>query len=298
MLQFPSLKKSFACAALLAYGLPLAFASEMKLVWADEFQYEGLPDPAKWGYEAGFVRNGERQYYANARLENSRVENGSLIIDIRKEKFPNPNYDASVPVEKFDPKNQPAFSRIANKTFQHAEYTSASLITLGKASWQYGRVEIRAKLPQGRGIWPALWMMGIDRGKVPWPACGEIDILEYVGHQPGVVHANVHCPDRRKPGADPLKLGMKAELKADNLHDAFHVYAVEWDAESVRVEFDGNAYFNYRNPHTGPDAWPFDRPLYLLLNVAVGGSWGEKQGIDDGIFPQRMEIDYVRVYQK
>ena len=132
------------------------------LVWADEFNYQGLPDQTKWDYEEGFVRNHESQYYTRARLENARVEDGNLVIECRKESFTPANH---APVE----------------------YTVASLTTQNRASWQYGRIEVRAKLPQGKGVWPAIWTLGTNISKVGWSACGEIDIMEFVGKEPSGV---------------------------------------------------------------------------------------------------------------
>ena len=151
-----------------------------RLVWSDEFDYTGLPDPKKWDYEEGFVRNNEAQYYTRARKENARVENGMLVIEGRKEKFPVPQASSG------------------GKGRQFADYTAASLITLNKADWKFGRIEVRAKLPQGRGVWPAIWMLGSNIRQVGWPACGEIDIMEFVGHTPGFVHATVHFPEERQ----------------------------------------------------------------------------------------------------
>ena len=244
-------------------------------MWADEFEQAGRLDPAKWGCEVGFERNHESQFYTNMRPENVRVEGGHLLIEARKEHFVNPA-----------------------RPVQTAEYTAASVVTRGKAEWKYGRFEVRAKLPAGRGIWPAIWMLGANRGPVKWPDCGEIDVMEYVGFMPTTIHGNVHLPARYARGADPAALKMKATLEVPDATRNFHVYAVEWDAEQITFIVDEQRYLTYRNPHTGPAAWPFDQPFYLLLNVAVGGQWGGQKGIDDGIFPQRMEVDYVRVYQR
>ena len=142
-------------------------AAERKLVWSDEFNYQGLPDPAKWGYETGFVRNHESQYYTKERKENARVENGHLVIECRKEQFTPANH---VPVN----------------------YTAASLITQNKASWQYGRIEVRAKLPHGKGVWPAIWMLGTNITQVGWPRCGEIDIMEFIGKEPKNIFGTLH----------------------------------------------------------------------------------------------------------
>lgn len=258
--------------------MPAADAT-WKLVWSDEFDQAGAPDPKKWGYEKGFVRNKEKQYYTTARPENARVENGHLILEARQEHFeaprPSPTATPSPP----------------------AEYTAASLITLGKAEWKYGRFEICAKLPAGRGIWPAIWMLGTSRGRVKWPDCGEIDVMEYVGFSPDTIHGNVHLPARYAPKVDPVAAKMKATFTVARPYEAFHVYAMEWDADHISFFVDEHRYLTYGTPHTGPAAWPFDQPFYLLLNVAVGGAWGGQKGIDDTIFPQRMEVDYVRVYQ-
>jgi beta-glucanase (GH16 family) len=245
-----------------------------KLVWADEFDYTGLPDPEKWDYEEGFIRNWEAQYYTRARPENARVEDGTLIIEGRKEKFPNPHY------------------RPGGKGPQVAEYTAASLITLGKAAWQYGRVEVRAKLPQGRGVWPAIWMLGTNRGQVGWPACGEIDIMEFVGHTPDRVHANVHWR-----GGDGKHQATGGKLKVERPWDDFHVYALEWTDRQMDFFFDETKYFSFQvEKATDEGDNAFRLPHYLLINLALGGSWGG--AIDDEIFPQKYVIDYVRVYER
>ena len=184
-----------------------------KLVWSDEFNQPGLPDPNKWDYETGYVRNHELQYYTRARKENARVEDGCLVIEGRKEKYPIPN------------------ARPGQKKF--ADYTSASLITRGKADWKFGRIEVRAKLPQGKGVWPAIWMLGQKFPNVRWPACGEIDIMEFVGHTPDKIHATVHYS---KNGKHASKGG---KLTTARPFDDFHVYAVEWSAERMDFFFDG-----------------------------------------------------------
>ena len=241
--------------------------TELKLVWNDEFSGVGLPNPEKWGYEHGFIRNGEKQFYTKERTENVRQENGLLIIESRKENW--------------------------EENGKMAEYTSASVTTQGKMSWAHARVEVRAKLPAGRGTWPAIWMLGDSHGKVWWPDCGEIDIMEYVGFQPGTVFANVHM----KEFNHAIGTGKGSNIKIDSPETTFHVYAVEWNGDKMEFSVDGNVYFTYENPKTGVDAWPYDLPHYLILNTAIGGAWGGQKGIDDEIFPTRFEIDYVRVYQ-
>lgn len=275
------MKRQFAVAFLtLACGS--VWAGDWKLVWSDEFDRAGMPDPAKWGYESGFVRNGEAQYYTRARSENARVENGMLVIEARKEHWKNPNSDPAA-------KDQPW--RRGNREF--AEFTSASLTTRGKVSWTYGRIEVRAKLPQARGTWPAIWMLGTNSAR-GWPACGEMDIMEFVGFDPGVVHANVHTRKYNHVTHN----GKGSQITIADASEAFHVYALEWDAEKLDFFVDDKKYFTYQNEGSGADAWPFDKDQYLILNLAIGGAWGGQKGIDESAFPQRYYIDYVRVYQK
>jgi beta-glucanase (GH16 family) len=270
---------------ILASLLVLACAphpADWELVWSDEFDRDGLPDPAKWVQEEGFIRNQELQYYTVGRLENARVENGHLIIEARKEPFPNPRHQPDAPERRWQQRRA------------QADYTSASLTTRGRAEWTYGRVEVRAKLPGGRGTWPAIWMLGSNIGEVGWPACGEIDIMEYVGHDPGVVHSYVHTRGYNHTRGN----GRGARLKLPEAETAFHVYAVEWTPEHLKFFVDDMNYFTLKNDGTGVDSWPFDAPHYLILNLAIGGAWGGQQGIDDSIFPQRFLIDYVRVYRR
>ncbi len=234
--------------------LPDAPKGPWKLVWSDEFGYQGLPDPSKWDYEVGFVRNNEAQYYTKARLENAHVENGQLTIEARKD-----NYQG------------------------HA-ISSASIITKGKASWTYGRLEVRAQIPTGKGSWPALWMLGTNIDQVSWPACGEIDIMENVGFEPDTIYGTVHLPGIDKGG----------QHKATAPYSGFHLYAIEWFADRIDFYYDSVKYFTFTK---GAGSEAFDKPQYLLMNIAVGGSWGGQQGIDDAIFPLKMMIDYVRVYE-
>jgi len=257
----------------------VAQAGQWQLVWSEEFDRDGLPDPSRWTYEEGFVRNQEAQYYTRERAENARVERGVLILEARKEQFPNPRFEAG--------------SASWQRGRQFAEYTSASVTTEGKAAWRYGRIEVRAKLPTGRGTWPAIWMLGVNRREAGWPRCGEIDIMENVGFDPGMIHANIHTEAYNHV----KKTNKGGSLKLEKPHADFHVYAVEWSPDQMDFFVDERNYFTFRNEKTGSAAWPFDQPFYLILNVAIGGAWGGQKGIDDSIFPQRMEVDYVRVYQ-
>ncbi len=239
-------------------------ANEWQLIWSDEFNKPGLADPAKWSYEVGKIRNNEAQYYTKARKENARVEDGCLVIESKKEDY------------------------------KGAKYTSASLHTWGKAHVLYGRVEVRAKIPTGRGMWPAIWMLGVNRNEVGWPECGEIDILENVGFNPDVIHANVHTEKYNHTKGT----GRGDKIKADAPYEDFHIYAIEWFPDRIDFFYDDQKYFSVNNDGGGKASWPFDAEHYLILNAAIGGAWGGKEGIDDSIFPQIYKIDYVRVYKQ
>jgi beta-glucanase (GH16 family) len=230
-------------------------------VFADEFDRSGPPDPAKWDYELGYIRNKEAQFYTS-RPENVRVEDGMLVIEARKE--PHQGY----------------------------AYTSASINTLGRFEFLYGRVEVRAKLPSGKGSWPAIWMLGTNRATVGWPACGEIDIMEQVGFDPLKIHGSVHTAAYNHVAGTQRT----ASVTVSDPAEAFHVYAMEWTKDRIDVFVDGQRYFSFTNEGTGSRTWPFDKPQYLLINLAIGGSWGGQQGIDDAAFPKRYLIDYVRIY--
>jgi len=233
-------------------------------VWYDDFNYTGLPDSTKWNYDVGGHGwgNNELQFYTSKRKENARVENGRLIIEARKEKWEN------------------------------KEYTSARLITKGKGDWTYGKIEVSAKIPSGLGTWPAIWMLG-STTPLKWPDDGEIDIMEHVGFDQGRIHGSIHS----KKYNHVIGTQKTAQTMVPDCSEAFHVYSVEWDAEHVSIAVDGKAYFNFKNEHSGYEAWPFDNKLHLLLNIAVGGNWGGQKGVDEKIWPRRMEVDYVRVYQ-
>lgn len=236
-------------------------ADGWQIVWQDEFAIDGAPDPTRWDYEYGKVRNGEAQFYTRQRQANARVEGGVLVLEARRE-----DHEGSA-------------------------FTSASLHTKGKATFRHARVEVRAKLPRGRGLWPAIWMLGAEWPDTRWPDCGEIDVMEFVGHQPAVVHHNVHTALRNHIRGN----GLGTQVSLADASEAFHVYGVTWDAERLEFAIDGVVRYVVENDHQGPASWPFDAPFFLLLNVAVGGSWGGQQGIDETVFPQRMEIDWVRV---
>ena len=242
-----------------------------KLVWSDEFDYTGLPDPAKWGYDVGGMGwgNDELQYYTENRLENARVEDGALTITAIKEDY------------------------------EIREYTSARLITKDKGDWLYGRFEIKAKLPKGVGTWPAIWMLPTDWTYGNWPNSGEIDIMEHVGFDQGKVHASTHSL-KYYWQANTQKTGI---IPVENVDTEYHIYAMEWTPGRIEAFVDGKSYFiSTYDPavdaEDGWKAWPFDQRFHLLLNIAVGGGWGGQQGVVDTIWPQSMTVDYVRVYEE
>ncbi|MDQ1096002.1 MULTISPECIES: glycoside hydrolase family 16 protein [Chryseobacterium] len=237
--------------------------SGSRLIWNDEFSGIGLPDSTKWNYDVGGhgYGNNEAQFYTKNRLENARVENGKLIIEARKEQW------------------------------KDNKYTSARLLTKGKFSFQYGTVEVKAKLPKGRGTWPAIWMM--SEGMKKWPDDGELDIMEHVGYHQGYIHASVHT----KKYNHIIGTQKTDTLIVKDASEKFHVYKAVWTPEKIDVYVDKQKYFTYENNEKTYESWPFDQPYFIILNLAIGGFWGGKEGIDDRIFPQKFEIDYVRVYQ-
>jgi beta-glucanase (GH16 family) len=236
-----------------------------ELVWEDNFDGAGLPDKKIWSYEEGYIRNKEAQYYTKERPENARVENGTLIIEAR------------------------------NDNWNDHKITSASINTYGKKSMLFGRIEVKAKLPTGIGTWPAIWMLGdVCKNGTGWPACGEIDIMENVGFEPDVIHANCHTKAYNH---------VKGTNKGDKItivkpYNDFHVYAIEWFEDRIDFFVDDKKYFTFQNEKTGNDVWPFDKPHYLLINLAIGGGWGGQKGVDEKIFPQKYYIDYVKVFKE
>jgi len=233
-----------------------AKAQNWKLVWSDEFNYNGLPDTLKWGNEVGFIRNNELQYYAKQRLENSRVVNGNLLIIGRKESYKNANY------------------------------TSASLVTEGKNSWTYGKVEARMKLPKGKGMWPAFWMLGQNINAVGWPKCGEIDIMEHINNE-DLLHGTLHWFNQKhvsSGGTTPCDV------------TKYHNYSIEWDKETIKLLLDGKKYWELNIKDGINSTEGFHKPQYIILNLAIGGDW-PKNPDQTTVFPDTMYVDYVRVYQ-
>jgi beta-glucanase (GH16 family) len=173
------------------------------------------------------------------------------------------------------------------------EYTSARLISKNKGDWKYGKIEVRAMLPQGRGLWPAVWMLPTKRIYGDWPACGEIDIMEHVGYNPDSVFSTVHT----KSFNHIIGTQKSKAIKLDNEYDNFHIYSIEWNADKIDFFLDGRMKFTFLNSGNGFAEWPFDQSFFLIMNLAVGGNWGGKHGIDNSVFPAITIIDYVRVYE-
>lgn len=249
-----------------------------KMAWQEEFNYSGLPDAKKWGYETGHIRNKEQQYYTHARKENVWVDNGLLTITGKKEVYPNELY-----------KKEAGNWRSKDSL---AQYTSASINTLELAGWQYGRIEVKAKLPQGGGIWPAIWMMGTNVKEVGWPACGEIDIMEFVGNHPTDIYATIHFGD-----APNKHRSSGSKINDTTLSKDFHEYAIEWNNQKIDIYFDDSKYHSFVIDSAGTGSNnQFRKPFYLLINLAMGADWPGP--IDDTVLPQQLIVDYVRVYQK
>ncbi len=235
------------------------------LVWNDEFNIDGKPDDSKWGYDIGGHGwgNNELQFYTSDSV-NVRVNKGKLEIEAHY--------------------------------FDNAEikYTSARIITKSKGDWKYGRVEVKAKLPYGLGTWPAIWMLPTDWEYGGWPSSGEIDIMEHVGYDSNVIHGTVHTE------AFNHSIGTEVgdQLIIPTAITAFHIYAIEWYENKIDFYIDDNKYFTFENQNKTYKEWPFDKRFHLIMNIAFGGNWGGAQGIDNSIFPVKMEVQYVRIYEK
>ena len=236
----------------------ITVAVAQSLVFSDEFDANGAPDPSKWGYDIGTGSGGwgnnELQYYTN-RLDNAFVSNGTLKIKAIKENF------------------------------SGSAYTSARILTQNKFSFKYGKVEVKAKLPVGVGTWPAVWMLGSNITTVSWPACGEIDIMEHKGSQLNKIYGTVHHPARFGGNAD----GGTRDIT--NATTEFHIYTMEWNATSIKFLVDGNVFHTVANT----SSLPFNQNFFLIMNLAMGGTFGG--AVESGFNNATMEIDYIRVYQ-
>jgi len=240
-----------------------------ELVWSDEFEGNAI-DTKKWKFETGASGWGNAEWQNYTGGKNASVSDGTLKITARK----------------------------TGNGQKRGDYTSTRLNS--RRSFKYGRMEIRAKLPQhrGKGLWPAIWMLGENIHTVGWPECGELDIMEYVSYLPDTIHCAIHCKAHNHADGTQVESG---PVKLASAEEQFHIYGLEWtetqlkfytdDPSNVKLTYDRPKDFNAKN-------WPFDQPQFFLLNIAVGGGWGGKQGVDDSIFPATMEVDFVRVYQK
>lgn len=249
-------------------------SSAWNLVWSDEFSSPNgsAPDKAKWTYDLGGNGWGNRELETyTSRLENAQIQNGNLVITARKEQFTGTDGIAR-------------------------EYTSARLKTQNIFSQAYGRFEARIKIPKGAGMWPAFWTLGNDIGKTGWPKCGEIDIMENIGSEPGINHGSLHGPSSVAPTADLT--GTLVLPVGQSLGDDFHIYAMEWEPGTVRFYVDSNNYVTFtKSQWPAGGQWVFDHPFFIILNLAVGGAWpGDPDATTQ--FPQQMLVDYVRVYWK
>jgi len=228
------------------------------LFWSDEFDKAGAPDPGKWGYDIGNNNgwgNNELEYYTN-RSENVAISNGTLKINLKKEDY------------------------------NGFGYTSGRILTKGKFAFKYGRVEVRAKLPTGQGTWPAIWALGSNIDTTPWPACGEIDIMEHVGKQQNTIFSTMHYPGHYGGG------GVGGTTNNPTASTAFHVYSMEWTPTVMKFAIDGKEFFTFENSADKP----FNQDFFLILNLAMGGNFGGP-AVDPNITAATMEVDYVRVYK-
>ncbi len=256
-------KKNIPAVAPDAPVVDLNWQFETTPSWQDNFDNNGAPDPSKWSFDVGGSGwgNNELQYYTSG--NNVSVIDGNLNITAKKE---------------------PSNGR---------QYTSARMITKGLGDWRYGRFEIRAKLPKGKGTWPAFWLLPSDNAYGVWPSSGEIDIMEHVGFDMNNVHSSVHCS-----AYNHSRGNQKTSSKlVGGATDDFHVYRVDWTPYAVKGFVDGEQYFEFTNENTGFTTWPFNKKFYLILNMAIGGNWGGAQGVDDTIFPVTMQVDYVKVFR-
>lgn len=235
-----------------------------KLLWEDQFDQDGKPNPEIWTIETGGhgFGNGEQQFYTN-REKNIFIKDGILNIVAHKEKY------------------------------EHLNYTSAKITTEGKKSIKNGRVEVVAKVPHGAGTWPAIWFLGNQFKEVGWPSCGEIDLMEHVGHNPNVVHFSLHS----KTNYFHIKNQPTKVVKLENIVNEFHEFAMDWEENQITFYLDGKEQETFIKPKdASKEQWPFSQDFYLILNLALGGTWGGL--IDDSNFPISFQIKSVKIYER
>jgi beta-glucanase (GH16 family) len=244
-----------------------AFSQKGNLIWSDDFEGKGLPDSATWTFELGSSGwgNNEVQNYTGF-TENVRQENGLLVVEALK---------------------------------KNNEWTSARIISFDKVECQYGRIVFRAKLPAGSGTWPALWMLGHNINTAGWPDCGEIDVMEHVGKNHGVVHNSLHTLSSYGATVNTMT------TRISGVDTEFHEYEANWTRDKIEFSIDGNLLYTYEPAEKNRSTWPFDQPFFIIINIAMGGNFGsdpqfESKGLKNGIDPAltlvRMEVDYVRIY--
>ncbi|MFB3387389.1 family 16 glycosylhydrolase [Flavobacterium sp. LAR06] len=245
---------------LLISSFCLAQEVKRKLVWEENFTDKNLNEK-DWNFEIGDgcpnlcgFGNNERQIYTKT---NHEFKDGNLIIEAKKED---------------------------NK------YTSTKITTKGKKEFLYGRIEARAKLPVGHGLWPAFWMLGANIDEVHWPKTGEIDILEYIGRDPGMVYTTLHTQDSHGNTINTKR------TPSPNIEEGYHVYAIEWTKDKIAFFVDTALVYTFNPIEKNENTWPFDKPFYIIVNLAIGGNFGGPQ-VDDKVLPQKFYVDYVRVYQ-
>ncbi|MDQ2720931.1 MAG: glycoside hydrolase family 16 protein [Bacteroidota bacterium] len=243
------------------YVAPASYPG-LSLKWSDEFNGKTL-DPSSWGFDTGGGGwgNNELENYTSSSKNLFVTKGGYLVMEARSE------------------------------TLGSENYTSAKIESKGKREFTYGRIDIRAILPKGKGIWPALWLLGSNISNTPWPACGEIDMMELLGHEPNKVYGTMHWSD----GGNDTHIGKDYVLAYEDFSQKFHVFSIVWNNSKIEWYVDNNKYFTGNKSDVNGN-YPFDNPFFFILNVAVGGNW---PGNPDGttVFPQRMIVDYVRVYQ-
>lgn len=242
------------------YTTPLSYPG-YTLAWNDEFNT--VIDPAFWGYDlgaSGWGNNELENYTSNS--ANSYISNGSLVIEARKE--------------------------------SNGQYTSARMLSAGKKTFKFGRIDIRAKLPKGQGIWPALWMLGANINTVGWPACGEIDIMELLGHEPAKVYGTAHWGAQGSNNS--IHVSGTKTLSSGDFSDKFHVFSLIWENNKIRWYIDDVLYHTITPANTGSANYPFNAEFFFILNVAVGGNWPGNPDAST-VFPQKMLVDYIRVFQ-
>ena len=245
------------------YYSPLSYPGK-SLVWSEEFDQSTL-DMNSWNYETGgYWFNNELQYYRGG-TANTALQNGKLVITAKKE------------------------------TYQNREHTSARLTTEGKVEYKYGRIDVRGKLPKGQGIWPAIWLLGNDLSSVGWPACGELDMVELLGHTPQTVHGSINYGPQGNSWAYTKTTSYT--LPGEDFSDKYHVFSILWEENSIKYYVDDNLYTTYTpNNIVSGQSWRFNHPFFFILNVAVGGDWPGNPD-QTTAFPQQMLIDYIRVFQ-